>query len=336
MKYDVITIGDTMKDTFLFPSLQEMYKPIDGVLISERVRNEKFLVFQLGDKITITETYNSIGGTACNVAVGLSRLKIKTVLISAVGNDSEGQEVIEKLKKDKVNVGYLKIYLSRKTSFSIIVSYKGERTILVRHNFEPNDFIIPAKIESNWLYVGPLGGDYRKLYAKITGLAVQKNIKIAINPGSIQIHDGLSAFGGLLSIAKIIFLNREEAQSLTGITSITTIKELACNLRTTGVEMVVITDGQNGAYLSYKDDFLKVGPYPSKRVEATGAGDAFAAGFLAALLKNETMLSCLKWGAINSASVVSKYGAQQGLLSMGQVGGKLEEYRWPASDLRFS
>lgn len=336
MKYDIVTIGDTMWDTFVFPSLIEMRKPIEGTAFDERLKSEKFMVLELGDKITITETYESMGGTACNVVAGLTKLKIKSALISAIGRDETGDRILTKFKKAKIDTSYLKSYLSRKTSFSIIISYKGDRTILVRQNFEPNDFNLPRNPDTKWIYIGPLGNDYRSLYSKITGLAVQKNIKIAINPGAIQIHDGLAAFGALLNIADIVFLNREEAQTLTGLTGVTTIKELALTIRKTGVAKVVITDGHNGGYISFENDFLKVGAYPGTCVESTGAGDAFATAFMAAYLKSESMLTCLKWGSINSASVVGKYGAQQGLLTLSAIEGKIKEYKWPAEDLRFS
>ena len=336
MNYEVVTIGDAMKDNFLFPALSEMRKPIDGDIISSKEKGEKFLIFPFGGKVTISEIYNDIGGTACNVAVGLSRLKVKTALVSAIGQDFEGQEVKQKLKKETVDLANLKIYLSRKTSFSIIISFKGERTILVRHNFEPDDFVLPKNINTKWIYVGPLGEDYKHLYDKIISLAAQKDINIAINPGSVQINDGLNSFGALLKIAKIIFLNREEAQILTGLRGATTVKDLSIVLKKTGIETVVITDGDNGSYVNYENGFLKVGVYPSRRVESTGAGDAFASGFLAAYLKNKEMLECLKWGVTNGAFVVGKYGAQQGLLSARAIETKVKEYRWPADGLRFS
>lgn len=334
--YDFITIGDAMKDTFIFPSLEEIPKPVDGSRIFSHPDSEKYLVFALGDKISITDTFSDFGGTAANVAVGLQRLKIKTAIISAIGHDEIGEEIKERLKKEKIDVDLIKTYLARKSSFSIIISYKGERTILVRQSFEPNDLNIGQNPDTKWLYVGPLGGDYHKLYSKVTALAAQKNIKIALNPGSIQIHEGLRGFGALLSVAEIIFLNREEAQKLTGLTGITTMKELAISIKKTGVAKVIITDGQEGAYACFDDEFLKIGPYPARRVEATGAGDAFAAGFLAAYFKGETIFTCLKWGVVNSASVVSKYGAQQGLLTERAIETRIKEYRWPAESLRFS
>lgn len=336
MPYDIVTIGDSMKDTFLFPALDEMRPPVEGSVLGYKEKNEKFLVFGYGDKITITETYDSIGGSACNVAVATSKLGLKTAIISVIGKDEYGDEVEQNYKKYKVATTYLKTYISRKTSFSVIISYKGERSILVHHSFEPKDFVIPKDLQTKWFYVGPLGEDYKSTYAKITGMAAEKNINIALNPGSIQIHDGLSAFGALLRVAKVLFVNKEEAALLLGMSGLTNIKELALRLRKEGPGKVVITDGQNGAYVCYEGEFLKVGIYPGARAESTGAGDSFASAFLAGMIHNEDMLTCLKWGVTNSASVVGKYGAQQGLLSITTLKNKIKDYRWPASDLRFS
>lgn len=335
MNYDVVTIGDIMHDTFIFPSLEEMQPPVDGLCINPKYKNEKFLIFGEGEKITISDIYIDLGGSACNVATGLTKMGLKAGIISAIGNDNVASEMKTILKKNKVDTSLVS-EKNKKSSFSIALSYKGERTIFAYHSFGPNDFTIPKNLNSDWLYIGPLGEDYKSFYSKITALASEKNIKIALNPGSVQIHDGLRSFGALLRVIKIIFLNREEAQELTGSTGTTPVKEMALSIRKEGPEIVIITDGTEGAYVSYENRFLKIGSYPGTRVESTGAGDAFATGFLAAYLKNEEMLTCLKWGVTNSASVIQKYGAQQGLLTCSVTKKRVDEFRWPAESLRFS
>lgn len=336
MKYDVVTIGDAMKDIFVFPSIDEMKKPIAGKVLGPDEKNEKFLVLGYGDKLTISDTCEGVGGTAANVAVGLAKLGLKTGIISACGKDDFGQEVLTSLKESEVDTKLIKVYNSKRTSFSIIISYKGERSILVYHSFLPTNFEISENLETDWLYIGPLGEDYRHLYAKITGLAAEKNLKIALNPGSVQLKDGLAAFGGLLRVIKILFLNKEEARKLTGMNNFATVKQMAKELQKSGPKTVVITDGPEGAYVLEGSEFLKIGPYPGHRVESTGAGDSFASGFLAAHIAEKELLECLKWGVINSASVVGKYGAQQGLLSASVIKKKIKEYHFPADSLRFS
>lgn len=336
MHYDVVTIGDAMKDIFVFPSIDEMKKPLDGKVLGPNEKNEKFLVLGYGEKITLTDSYEDIGGTAANVAAGLAKLGLKTGIISSCGKDDFGDEVIAKLKESKVETKLIKIYPSKRTSFSIIISYKGERSILVYHSFLPTNFEIPTDLDTDWLYIGPLGDDYQSMYAKITGLASERNIKIALNPGAVQITDGLAAFSGLLRVVKILFLNKEEAMKLTGSGKLATVKQLARQLQKAGVETVVITDGPNGAHVLEGPEFLKIGSYPGHRVESTGAGDSFAAAFLAAKIGGLENLDCLKWGVINSASVVGKYGAEQGLLSASTIKKKIKEYHFPADGLRFS
>lgn len=336
MHYDIVTIGDAMKDFFVFPAIDEMKKPVSGADLHYRQTEEKFLVLGYGDKITLSDSYDDIGGTACNVAAGTSKLGLKTAMISAYGKDEIGKEIVQMVSKTKIDTSYFKIKNKSKSSFAIIISFKGERSILAYHGFSPQDFDIPKDLETDWLYVGSTGEGYESLFSKITGLAAEKNIKIAFNPGSVQIHDGVNALLGLLRVVDVLFLNKEEARALSGVTGLTPVKEMAKILHLTGPKTVVITDGNEGAYVLENGEFNKVGVYPGHRAEATGAGDAFASAFLSAKIRGENLLTCLKWGVTNSASVVEKYGAQQGLLSLATIKERVEKYKWPAEGLRFS
>lgn len=329
MKYDLVTIGDVMRDIFVFPDVDEMEKPLNR-------NGEKFLLFEHGDKISISDVHRDIGGTAGNVAVGTSKLGLKTAILSTIGKDSDGQEIIDTLTKAHVDLSKVKIDREKKTSFSIIISYETERSIMVFHSFKPADFELPKNLNADWLFVGPLGDGYKPLYSRITALASEKNINIALNPGSAQIADGLTAFGSLLRVAKILFVNKEEGQKLAGIAGVANVRDIANSLKKTGVEIVVITDGKEGAYAVTNDDFFKIGPYPGHRKEATGAGDAFTSAFMAGYIKGEKIFTCLQWGVTNSASVIEKVGAQAGLLNLSDVKKRVATYRWPASTLRFS
>lgn len=336
MIYDFITIGDAMRDIFIFPSLEDMERPVTDEKINSDEHFEKYLVFGLGDKINISDVNFSIGGTAANVAVGLSKLGAETGIVSAVGGDNTGKEIVDKLSAAKVATENIKHYKLRKSSFSVIVSYKGERTIFVYHAYDPQDFVLPSNIATNWFYLGPMAKGFEKIYAKIVSMVIKNNVKVALNPGSVQIKAGLDSFGGLKELIEVIFLNREEAQELAGVSRVTQVKDLAKIINLRGPKIVVITDGQKGAYVYSKDKFYKVGIYPGHRLDATGAGDSFASAFLAAYIKDLSLQECLKWGVINSASVVGKIGAQEGLLSANVIKRRVKEYKWPAETLRFS
>jgi ribokinase len=343
MTYDIITIGDAMRDIFIFPAVEEMEKPASAEKIKSDEKPslgeagfEKYLVFGLGDKITISDVEFSIGGTAANVAAGLAKLGFKTAIISAVGSDNAGQDVREKLATNKVSTSFIKVYHNKKTSFSVIVSYKGERTIFVYHAYEPQNFHLPDNLNSQWLYLGPMAKGFESLFNQVVAEVVKKNLKVAVNPGAIQIDAGLHSFGGLLRLISVIFLNREEAQKLSGLPGVSNIKDVAKVIHFQGPEIVCITDGKEGAYAYNGIDFYRVGAYPAHRLDSTGAGDSFASAFLAGIIEEQSLPTCLKWGVINSASVIEKIGAQEGLLSKGVIKRRAKEYRWPADTLRFS
>lgn len=340
MKYDVTTIGDSMRDIFIFPDPEEMEKPvadenIQEDLIGSRAGFEKYLVFGLGDKITISDVSFCIGGTAANVAAALKKLGFQTSLISALGNDNAGEEIIKALKAKKVATENIKIYRGKKSSFSVIVSYKGERTIFVYHAFRPQDFILPAELATSWVYLGAMAKGFERLYNQIVAQVVKRNLKVALNPGACQIKAGLESFGGLKELLEIIFLNRQEAQELAGLKGMPQVKDLARVIQLRGPKIVVITDGDKGAYAYNGIDFLKVGPYPARRIDATGAGDAFAAGFLGAVIVKRSLQESLKWGVTNAAAAIEKIGAQE-TLSRNLLQRRAKEYRWPAATLRFS
>src|SRR3990167_7614775 len=248
MSYDIITIGDAMRDIFIFPELEEMERPKTERQVHAKESFDKYLVFGLGDKITIADVEFTIGGTAANVAAGLAKIGLKTAIISAVGSDNAGTDVKEKLIDRKVSTNLIKTYQNKKTSFSVIVSYKGERTIFVYHAYSPENFHLPEKLSTKWIYLGPMAKGFESLYNKIVAQVVKEDIKVAVNPGAVQIKAGLNSFAGLLRLIKIIFLNRQEAQELSGLAGVPPIKDLAKVIHFQGPEMVVITDGKEGAY----------------------------------------------------------------------------------------
>ena len=72
---------------------------------------------------------------------------------------------------------------------------------------------------------------------------------------------------------------------------------------------MVITSGQYGAHLVSDTTRLRIGAYSTDVVGSTGAGDAFDAGFIAALLDDQDLPTCLRWGSALGASCVRSSSA---------------------------
>ncbi|MFC1612224.1 carbohydrate kinase family protein, partial [Patescibacteria group bacterium] len=104
------------------------------------------------------------------------------------------------------------------------------------------------------------------------------------------------------------------------------VKQLLKKLCALGPKTVIITDGSKGAYASDCKIHYKMGVFPIKIVEMTGAGDAFATGIIAALHYGKTIDEALRWGTANSTSVISSIGPQEGLLGQDGIQKILRKY----------
>ncbi|OGM31131.1 hypothetical protein A2630_01520 [Candidatus Woesebacteria bacterium RIFCSPHIGHO2_01_FULL_44_10] len=146
-------------------------------------------------------------------------------------------------------------------------------------------------------------------------LVKNPGIKLGFNPGSRQLKAGVEALNAVLKLTSIIFINREEAEGLTGFTASSgREKELLQAVKNLGPKVCVVTDGGNGSYVTDGQKFLHAGILPIDAYERTGAGDAFGSGCLAAIIKGKSLEEALLWGTLNSASVIGYTGSQKGLL----------------------
>jgi ribokinase len=125
---------------------------------------------------------------------------------------------------------------------------------------------------------------------------------------------------GLYRRANVLICNREEAVEIGGGDH-GKVGELLDSLRRLGPEIVVITDGPDGAYASDESEryFVPAYPDPARPRERTGAGDAFSSALVAAMVKGLPMQVALSWAPVNAMSVVQEVGSQSGLLTESQL-----------------
>lgn len=312
--FDIVTIGDIKLDTFVL---------LDDASIQCKLQMpECQLCMEYGAKIPVSVVDSQIAGTAPNVAIGLARMGFKAAVLSNMGEDGTRHLAMQVLKEENVSTRYIHVVKKEMSSYSAVLNYKGERTILtshIRHNYR---FPKPVP-KTKWYYLGEMGEGYAVLYRAILDLAHRTNsFLLGFNPGSIQIQERQPILFQLLKKTYVLFVNLEEAQALTGHKS-AEIHHLAKAIWELGPKIAVVTDGKNGSY-SFDGEELYFCPiYPGKLVESTGAGDSFATGFLGAIMNGLTYDEGLRWGAVNAASVVGKIGPTAGLLSASQIRSRL-------------
>ncbi len=315
--FDLLSIGDASLDVFIHPTESE-------TLCSLKDR-ECLICFSYGDKIPVKDLVFSIGGNAANNSIGASRLGVRTAGILTIGDDTTGKHIRETLEKEKVDMNYVYTQPNSNSNFSSVITYSGERTIFVYH--APREYRFPDEMpNSSWVYLTSMGETFRPFYERF--LEWKKNhpeVKLAFNPGSWQFRAGIDSFRTILEVTDLLFVNREEAEKITGKKAETgQEKELLSELAKIGVKIAVITDGGNGSYVYDGQRYLHCGVLPVDAFERTGAGDAFGSGFLASMIKGNSVDDSLFWGTVNSSSVIGYTGAQRGLLKSEEIGEWIE------------
>jgi len=319
-KFDLLSIGDASNDVFITPTESEALCQIDS--------KECLIAFSYGQKILVKNLEFSVGGNAANNAVGTTRLGVKTGLVLTLGDDSAGKQIIEGLRAESVDLTFVIQQPSTTSNFSAVVTYGGERTIFSYH--APRSYEFPVQLPPvPWAYLTSMGESFRPFYNHIVDwFKKNPSVKLAFNPGSWQLKAGLKGIGDVLSLTHIIFVNREEAEKLTGIEkSQAKEKELLLALSKLGPKICVITDGNNGSYIYDGQRYVKAGVLPVDAYERTGAGDAFGSAALSAIIKGKSLEEALLWGTLNSASVIGYTGAQKGLLRAEEMNEWIERAR---------
>lgn len=309
----ILAIGDIFTDAFITLG-DETAKII-------KEGNDEWLAVPFGRKPPYqkVDIVKSVGPSP-NVAVSLARLGHKAGLMAWVGGDETGEEAIEHLKEEKVGTENIVVEQDKATSYWYVLCYKADRTMLVKSEKYRYEWRDPAP-KPDWIYLAYLGEDSWPLHEGLLDyLERNPKVNLVLQPGTFQFDWGLEKMAPFYKRSKIALMNREEAMSVTGL-PYESIKNLANGLHDLGVEIVVITDGPNGAYASDGVKLFNMPNYPdpSPPKERTGAGDAFSSTFVAAIASGESLETALSWAPINSMNVVQHVGAQKGLLSLDQI-----------------
>ena len=269
----------------------------------------------------------SPGGSASNTIRALSQMGISCGYIGKVGRDKTGEIFGQALS----NCG-IETHLLQGESPSggglALVAPDGERTMctFLGAALEMQDKEITPELFSGYgcLYIeGYLVQDHR-LITQAVQTAKNCGLKVAIDLASYNVvEENLEFLHKLIAgQVDILFANEQEATIFTGdsnpLESLDKIGKYC--------PLVVVKVGKHGAYIKYRGKVEHVGIVTSaRRVDTTGAGDYYAAGFLAGLCRGLTMEQCGTIGAIVSGHVLEVVGSTIDDRSWADVRKKIDE-----------
>lgn len=316
--FDVITIGGATRDFFF---------EIDSLTAkkSHQFKGQKILEIPYGEKIVTDNTYYSFGGGAVNSSISFARLGLRPATVCSIGREGSGRLIFEHLKKEKVSTTLIKRDNSLHTGLSVLILGKDSEHTGFLERGANNHLTIkrwrPLK-NTKWIYLSSLTGESAKLLPDIFKFALRHKIKIAFNPGSMQLATGYRGLKDFIKATDVLILNYQEAEALVSskIKRIPkTEKELMAEVEKLGAKISVVTEDGHGSHaISGGKEYHQMA-YSEKVLDTTGAGDAFGSTFVFGIIKKFDISYSLRIAAINSASVVSKMGAGEGLLTYNRI-----------------
>jgi fructokinase len=274
------------------------------------------------------------GGTGANIAVALSRLGVRSVLVSKLGNDPLAAFLTDILEREKVNTQHISFSERYKTGLIIIsVSSTGERhfTHMVRPSADSQlkNSDMPAFERGDWLCVSAFifaqrssreATFFAMQQAKMAGslVCVDANIRVDMwDDELLLIPTTLEA----LKTADIAKMSEDELLLLTNTDS---IEEGTKEVKQWPAKIKIITRAEKGAILLTEQSEFHIEGYNAPVVDMTGAGDAFIAAFISKLMPLESwsddqLIEAVEFSNACGALVVGKKGAMSALPDLGTV-----------------
>lgn len=309
--FDIITVGSATLDVFVDTG-KNMFRPCPDCPSHVKV--------PFGSKVLIKGLHFFTGGGGTNTAVGFARLGFRVGWIGKIGDDETGHIILSELHKEHVNTGLCAFEIGGVSGYTVILDAKGhDRTVLAYKGC--NDDLTtkdmkPTRIKTSWLYCSSQLRASAKTMLEFITHSKKTNMKVAFNPSSYMITTERKTVQKILRSTYALIFNLEEARLLAGSG---TIPHILKRIHSIGPSVIVITDGKNGAYASDGSSMWHCKAPAVKVVEATGAGDAFATGFVSGLMKSKPLTTCLKQGMAEAGGVIQYIGSKNILMSSSEL-----------------
>ncbi|HEX8161935.1 MAG TPA: PfkB family carbohydrate kinase [Pyrinomonadaceae bacterium] len=263
-------------------------------------------------KTRLTGRAQSAGGQTASAMVGLARLGWRTAYAGRFGSDAEGSFGLQTLRDEGVNVERAEVVEGARTqvAYIIIDARTGERTIIwdrderlaYRADETPSGFAPRGRVLHLDAHDPPACARLAR-EARAAGTIVSADID--------NVYEGLPE---LLPHIDLLISSSEFPRRLTGVVDErAALVEVKSRLRSDA--LVGMTLGARGALLYHEGRFVKSSALavPGGCRDTTGAGDAFHAGFLHAMLRGEDVEASLRTGSAVAALKCRRLGARAGL-----------------------
>ncbi|NEU30549.1 winged helix-turn-helix transcriptional regulator [bacterium LRH843] len=276
---------------------------IGGANIDRKARTNQKVQLYSSNPVKITET---CGGVARNFAENLSRLGLSTSLMACVGEDKEGNWILNETKSKGVDVSQVWVFPTEQTgTFTTLLDINGESVVSMA-DMNIYEKLTTSMFEEKWSYINASTAVLldtnipQECISYIIKRCSDVNIPIYIDPvSSVKAQKLPFRLDGV----ELLVPNRKEAEILADI-KIDSINDcqLACEkIKQRGVQNVIITLGDQGVYYSSAEESGYLPPFKTEVVDVTGVGEAFASCLIYGIMNEESLVNACQLGLAGAA-----------------------------------
>lgn len=252
------------------------------------------------------------GGSAANVAVGVRRLGKKSGFIGKIGNDNFGKFLIDEFKREGVDISGAKIEQNSSSMAIAIVNKKGQRILYlnggVQSTFSKSDVKKDYIQNSTFLSLHSIvNNEAVEILEVAAKYASQTGVSVLFDPGFKFAVKGIEKFRKILTYTTILKLNSEEVKVFTNSDD---IQESFKIIRDYGPRLVVVTLGKDGCIINESHTKEIKVPVDVHAIDTTGAGDAFSAALISALIDKKRFVDACRFANLVAAVSTTKQGAR--------------------------
>jgi len=289
----------------------------------------------------VTEIKASPGGSAANTIYGLAKLGVSAGFVGLVGDDAKGKILVQDFQKVEVDTSQIRIRSRAKTGSVICLSDRlGRRSLYVapgaNNLLTMDDLDVTYINRAGMLHVSSFADDGQFKILLDLMERLDSSVRLSFSPGTLNASKGLNALAPILSRTHIMFINRREMKRLTGkdvVGGAEICLEQGCSVIVVTLgrgQKLELSKGVVTAIGYIKDAETEYAIQPSGQdavplADTTGAGDAFATGFLYGLLKRKGLEECGRLGNIVAQFSIGKIGAREGLPTLDQLSQRYKE-----------
>lgn len=288
-----------------------------GSIFSERKQGDR-LSLAYGGKYVVEKMFHSFGGGGANASVSLARQNLGVTLLARVAKDHFGDLIFKNLQDNGVKTDLIQKDLEDTPMSAILLDSDGQRTIINYRsdsdNLKYEDDLKNNLSEFGWLALFSLPRWPKQEKLKLLADAKSKGLKIFLSLHGDEYRKGYLWVKDYLQYCDILDLNIFEMASLLGKKESDLNPEKENYAKILNLPIVIVTHDKSGSYFYSQTEKFWQDPLEAKRIDTTGAGDAFASGFLGKYIKTNDAKLAMDFAAHNAKAEIEVMGAQTGLL----------------------